>query len=351
LLFSNFFSSFVRLWRLGGFKFLKTLWFSGAFKVNADALVTERYALRRSTLPNYTIPMASDAHAHPWDLLQRLPDAEAERRGLGIACAASAWNREQFEYHENLARMAGTAPAGPVPGGGASAGDPPPVGPPRVPPVVLCFAVHPQLPASFPGDSREETGRSLTLLEALAAEGRLHAVGETGFDLYNGAYRDSEALQDELFAVHLELALRYGLPLVLHIRRAMHKVFAHAQGLKRLPAVVFHSYQGTAGEGEALLRRGINVFFSFGTPIILNHKEAIRVCAGLPPDRLLLETDAPYQPLRGASFSRWADLAAVLRGAAAIRREAGNIGGTEAELEALVDRNFFRAFGLKQNVP
>jgi TatD DNase family protein len=277
--------------------------------------------------------MASDAHAHPYDLLQLFPEAEAERRRLGIACAASAWNREQFEYHEGLARAAGSAPVAPSSS--------------PVPPLVLCFAVHPQLPAAFSGDARQEAERSLALLGTLAEEGRLHAVGETGFDLYGERFRNTEALQDGLFAAHLELALAYGLPLVLHIRRAMHKVFAHAGALKRLPAVVFHSYQGTAGEALALLRRGINSFFSFGTPILLNHKEAIRVCAGLPLDRLLLETDAPYQPLRGAPFSRWADLAAVLRGAAAIRREAGNDGGTEAELEVAADRNFYRAYGFK----
>jgi TatD DNase family protein len=299
--------------------------------------------------------MACDAHAHPYDLLRYFPEAEEERRRLNIACAASAWNREQFEYHERLARMAGTVPAMSPPLEPAAPVMPPspllepaaPVEP--VPPVVLCFAVHPQLPASFPGDFRKEADRSLALLENLAEEGRLHAIGETGFDLYNAAFRDSEAVQDELFAAHLELALRRGLPLVLHIRRAMHKVFVHSKALKRLPAVIFHSYQGTAGEGESLLRRGINGFFSFGTPIVLNHKEAIRVCAALPAERLLLETDAPYQGLRGASFSRWADLAVVLRGAAAIRREAGNFHGAEAELEAVVDRNFYRAFGLKQS--
>jgi TatD DNase family protein len=286
--------------------------------------------------------MASDAHAHPYDLLQLFPEAEEERRRLGIVCAASAWNRDQFDYHERLARAAKTAAVGSAGDLKSSASGPAAAGPC----MVLCFAVHPQLPASFPGDFRREAEIALALLESLAREGRLHAIGETGFDLYNEAYRESEAAQDELFAVHLELAIRYGLPLVLHIRRAMHKVFPHAKALKRLPAVVFHSYQGTAGEGEALLRRGINCFFSFGTPIILNHKGAIRACAALPADRLLLETDAPYQGLRGAPFSRWADLAAVLRGAAAIRQEAGTFRGTEAELEAAVDRNFFRAYGL-----
>jgi TatD DNase family protein len=101
---------------------------------------------------------------------------------------------------------------------------------------------------------------------------------------------------------------------------------------------------GTLGEGESLLRRGVNAYFSFGTPILLNHKEAIRSCAALPLDRLLLETDAPYQPLRSREFSRWSDLTEILHGAAAIRKEAGVVGGHPAELEAATDKNFHRVF-------
>ncbi|MDR2110748.1 MAG: hydrolase TatD, partial [Spirochaetaceae bacterium] len=70
--------------------------------------------------------MLTDAHCHPWDLLKRLPGAEEERRVFAVFCAASAWNREQFEYHEGLARNALAEGAAPV---------------------ARCFAVHPQLPA------------------------------------------------------------------------------------------------------------------------------------------------------------------------------------------------------------
>jgi TatD DNase family protein len=119
----------------------------------------------------------------------------------------------------------------------------------------------------------------------------------------------------------------------------MHKVFAHAQALKKLPAVVFHSYSGTAAEGEALLKRGINAWFSFGAAILLNHRIAMDACARLPRSRLLLETDAPYQPLRGAPFSRWADLPAILSGAAGLRGE------DAGELEAAVDENWRQVFG------
>jgi TatD DNase family protein len=264
--------------------------------------------------------MASDAHAHPFDLAAYIGDAEQERRSLGIACAASAWNGEQFAWHQELAAQARREGAVPV---------------------ALCFAVHPQLAAAaYPPPFTP----LLDLLETLAAGAELNALGETGFDLYNKTFHATEAVQDELFAAHLETALRYGLPMVLHVRRAIHKVFAYAGTLKKLPAVVFHSYMGTAGEGESLLRRGVNAYFSFGASILLNHKEAIRSFAALPLDRLLLETDAPYQPLRNREFSRWSDLTVILHGAAEIRKEAGVSGGHPAELEAATDKNFYSVF-------
>ena len=100
--------------------------------------------------------------------------------------------------------------------------------------------------------------------------------------------------------------------------------------------MIFHAYPGTFEEGLSLLKRGINAYFSFGTAILLNHKTAMNACARLPGERLLLETDAPYQPLRGTAFSRWSDLAAVLRGAADLRQE------NPAALQAQVDANFQR---------
>jgi TatD DNase family protein len=254
-------------------------------------------------------------------LAERLPEAEAERRALGLICAASSTTEAEFAFHEGLAKKAREDGA---------------------PPLLPCFAVHPQAPD--PGDELGCFSPLLELLERLAAGGRLPAVGEAGFDLYNPAFRETEKLQDELFTRHLETALKYGLPLVIHVRRAMHKIFARTPALKKLPALIFHSWPGTAGEGEALLRRGINAYFSFGAVILLNHQEARRCCASFPPERLLTETDAPYQPPRGRDFSRWADLPLILRGMAELRREAGSSCGNEEELENTVDENFHRAF-------
>jgi TatD DNase family protein len=272
--------------------------------------------------------MLSDAHCHPHDLNRIFSGAEEERRRLGVICAASSTSLEEFEYHEALS---GEARAG------------------GFPPLVLCFAVHPQLPASIADPGEEpETGKKLGLdtLDTLARGGRLGAIGETGFDLFNAAFRETEKIQDELFQAHLETALSLDLPLVLHVRRAMHKIFAYAKELKRCQALIFHSWSGTAGEAESFLKRGMNVFFSFGTTLLLNHREAMRCCASCPPDRLLLETDAPWQPLRGKAYSSWADLPAVIEAAAALRRQTAGPGGTVEELETLTENNFRRAFAL-----
>ena len=255
--------------------------------------------------------MLTDAHCHPFDLTERLPPAETMRRQLGIMAAASAASIEEFAYCEQLSLQAKSDCASPL---------------------LPCFAIHPQ---QLTVNRNEAT---LAVLEALASEGKLAAIGETGFDLYNAEFRGTEGWQDAMFAGHLELALRHDLPLVIHARRAMHKVFAYSAGLKKCKAVIFHSWSGTSGEGESLLKRGVNAFFSFGTTIMLNHREAMRCCALFPAERLLTETDAPFQPLRGKAFSAYADLPAILQTMEYMRGESA--------METIIEHNFRSAFGI-----
>ena len=270
----------------------------------------------------------TDAHCHPRDLLEYQSSAEDERLKLQVPCAANACTLEQFEYNENLARKSARE-GGPL--------------------LLRCFALHPQLSShflknEFPFGEDFSLSSGLELLRSLASDGRIDVIGETGFDLYDAEYRAGEKLQDEMFEAHLDIALRYDLPVIMHVRRAMHKVFPFSLKLKKLPAVIFHNWPGTRGEGEAFLRKGINAFFSFGSAIILNHRQAMNCAAFFPPDRLLLETDAPYQPLRGKNYSTWQDLFSICSGMAALRKEAGSQGNNPEEIETLTTANFFRAF-------
>jgi TatD DNase family protein len=251
---------------------------------------------------------------------------EQERRRLGVSAAASACEMEEFTHNETLAHNVAAENAAPL---------------------LLCFGVHPQLPAAKAANgglfTETDLNDSLETLRGLAAAGRIAAVGECGFDLYNAAFKETEKTQDALFAAHLEIAINYGLPVVLHVRRAMHKIFAAVKKLSKCKAVIFHSWPGALEEALSLLRRSINAYFSFGNAIMLNHKQQVQCCSLLPVDRLLTETDAPFQPRRGEKYSAWADLPLVLKTAASLRSEAGN-GIDVNELEARIEMNFRKVF-------
>jgi TatD DNase family protein len=251
---------------------------------------------------------------------------EKNRRGMGVLAAASSFYTEEFTHNEEIARNAAAEKAAPL---------------------LLCFGIHPQLPAVKKENGELFTDSDLTngleTLHKLAAAGRITALGECGFDLYNAAFRKTEKTQDTLFMAHLETAINYNLPVVLHVRRAMHKIFAAAKYLSKCKAVIFHSWSGTHEEARALLRHGINAYFSFGNTIMLNHKQAIQCCSLLPIKRLLTETDAPYQPRRGEKFSTWADLPLILKTTANLRGESGNL-IDERDLETQIENNFRRIF-------
>jgi len=253
--------------------------------------------------------MLTDAHCHPVDLMRVFPESETERIRLGVLAAASACTPDEFLYHEKL------------------------------PQVFPCFGIHPQY-ISVRSEMKASCDELLAFLHDSASTGRISAVGECGFDLYSDEFKETEKEQEDVFSRHLEIAVKYELPVVLHVRRAMHKIFAFAKTLAKCKAVVFHSWPGTCDEAESLLRHGINVYFSFGNIIMLNHKRAIKSCALLPAERLLTETDAPYAPRRGENFSSWKDLPLILETTAALRNT------NAKDLETQIENNFRKAFDL-----
>jgi TatD DNase family protein len=131
------------------------------------------------------------------------------------------------------------------------------------------------------------------VIEDLAEHPRVVGIGETGLDRY-WDYAPLE-LQQEWFDRHLELARRIDKPFVVHCREAEADVVAHlrraaAQGPLR---GVMHSFTGTQETARACLELGL--YLSFAGMLTYKRNDALRaVAAATPPDRILLETDAPY---------------------------------------------------------
>lgn len=128
-------------------------------------------------------------------------------------------------------------------------------------------------------------------LEALLGDPTVVAVGECGFDYhYDHSPRDA---QRAVFAAQIALAEAHGLALVIHSRSAWEDTF-DVLAAEGVPArTVFHCFTGGPEEARRCLDLGAHLSISgivtFKTA--QDVRDAVALC---PPDRLLVETDAPY---------------------------------------------------------
>lgn len=175
------------------------------------------------------------------------------------------------------------------------------------------------------------------------------AVGEIGLDRWIEDYDTPQ--QEEVFIWQLRLAATRNLPVSIHCLKAWGRLLEILQSEPRPKCgFVLHSFGGPKEMVPALVELG--AYFSF--PGYFAHerkakqREAFRA---VPPDRLLIETDAPDQLLpdnlsnysitdsNGKPLNHPANLAPVYRFVA---------GFLEKPIEILaeeVEENFLRVFG------
>ena len=147
---------------------------------------------------------------------------------------------------------------------------------------------------------------------------KIKAIGEIGLDYH---YEDiPREIQQRAFRAQMQLAQELNLPVIVHEREA------HQDGMdlaSEFPAVtgVFHCYSGSVEMAKWLISRGWYIGFT-GVLTFKNARKALEVAAGIPLDRIMLETDCPYmspEPFRGrrndpGRLYRMAEALADLRG-------------------------------------
>jgi TatD DNase family protein len=186
----------------------------------------------------------------------------------------------------------------------------------------------------------------MEFLSRLAADGEIDYVGEAGFDFSGDTplrIRNEANLlsQKEAFEFQLSLAARQGLPLVVHVRKGMDIILGYGQRLARLPSVIFHSWPGRIQDANAILKQGTNAYFSFGTTLLRDARHALETCALLAPDRILSETDAPWQPPKGTPWTNAAKIIDVVEKIAILRHI------SPEAAQSILAENFFAAFGAR----
>ena len=158
-------------------------------------------------------------------------------------------------------------------------------------------------------------------LDTYAQKPKVVGLGETGLDFFHTPY--DQKRQEEAFRLHIKVARKHDLPIVVHSRNAEERTAemikeAVAEGPLR---VVLHCFAGSLEMAKACLPLGC--YFSASGIITFKNAHSLReVFAFLPADKLLVETDAPYlapSPFRGKrnepSYVKYtAEALATLRG-------------------------------------
>jgi len=142
---------------------------------------------------------------------------------------------------------------------------------------------------------------ALDEIERLArAHDKVRAVGETGLDSYRTG-PEGRAAQVASFRWHIDLAKRLDKTLVVHDRDAHDEVLAVVDEEGAPERWVMHCFSGDAAFARACLDR--RAYLSFAGTVTFKNAQPLRDALLLvPPDRLLVETDAPYltpAPYRG----------------------------------------------------
>jgi TatD DNase family protein len=135
----------------------------------------------------------------------------------------------------------------------------------------------------------------LRLLEQALADlhddPRLVAVGEIGLDFFVPGLE--AARQEHFYRAQLQLAQRFGLPVLLHVRRSADQLL---KALRRTPVGgIAHAFNGSPQQAAEFVRLGFKLGFG-GTVTYERALQIRRLARELPLDALVMETDAPDIP-------------------------------------------------------
>ena len=206
-----------------------------------------------------------DTHCH-LDAPEFAPDVDAVRaqaRAAGVAhCVIPAVARSQWDAVRQLAQRHGDSYA---------------------------LGIH---PLYTPQAADEDLEALAAALARHQADPRLVAVGEIGLDGFVPGL--DPARQWRFYRAQLQLAQRFGLPVILHVRRSADRLL---KGLREVPVRggIAHAFNGSVQQAQAFIALGFKLGFG-GAVTYERALQLRRLAQALPEDAIAMETDAPDIP-------------------------------------------------------
>ena len=139
---------------------------------------------------------------------------------------------------------------------------------------------------------RADDGDLQRLADELAlhrGDPRLVAIGEIGLDYFVDGLDPGR--QMHFYRAQLQLARRFELPVLLHVRRSADKLL---KGLRELPVPggIAHAFNGSLQQAQAFVGMGFKLGFG-GAMTYDRALQLRRLATDLPDEVLVMETDAP----------------------------------------------------------
>lgn len=161
-----------------------------------------------------------------------------------------------------------------------------------------------------PTDNDKETFSLEKYLE-LADNPKVVAVGECGLDYFRSQDDAMKRRQRKLFELHIELAQKVGVPLMVHARPSKGSMDAYEDVIVILraaptaPRANFHFFVGNLDIAKQILELGGTMSFDGPITFARDYDEVIRY---VPLESIHAETDAPFAapvPYRGKTCEPW----------------------------------------------
>lgn len=158
------------------------------------------------------------------------------------------------------------------------------------PRVLAAVAIHPNEAPAYAAAGRLD--EAIAVIDELAAQPRVRAIGETGLDFFR-TEADGLPAQFESFEAHIALAKKHGLAMQIHDRDAHDDVLSTLERVGTPERTVFHCFSGD--EAMARVAADAGYYLSFAGNVTFKNAQNLRdALAVTPRERILVETDAPF---------------------------------------------------------
>ncbi|GAA1940358.1 TatD family hydrolase [Microbacterium aoyamense] len=158
------------------------------------------------------------------------------------------------------------------------------------PRVLAAVAIHPNEAPAYAAAGR--LGEAIAVIDELAAQPRVRAIGETGLDFFRTDEGGLPA-QFESFEAHIDLAKKHAIAMQIHDRDAHDAVLETLERVGAPERTVFHCFSGDEGMARIAAERGY--WLSFAGNVTFKNAQNLRdALAVTPRERILVETDAPF---------------------------------------------------------